>query len=109
MYLQGRMYRSICPQCATRLSRLRYFSTVALYWTCRNCGAQFRFNTRGLLVAAVFLAIAAAFYYLRFIGAVPLLIVRGLFVVLLGLVIWLMPLLTPMKLKPRKDVPHANQ
>ena len=103
------MYRSICPQCATRLSRLRYFSTVALYWTCRTCGAQFRFNARGLIVAVAFLAIIPALWYLLFIGAVPPLVVSSLFVVLLGLGVWLMPLLTPMKLKAREDAPRGDQ
>jgi len=80
-------------------SRLRYFSTVAMYWTCRTCGAQFRYNARGLLVAGGFLAILAALWYLRVTRVVPPLIVSGLFLVLLGLVVWLMPILTPIKAK----------
>jgi predicted RNA-binding Zn-ribbon protein involved in translation (DUF1610 family) len=92
-------YRSTCPQCGTVVRRAQYISTFKLDYTCRACGALFRFTALGHLVALAFLVASCCLFSLMWNDVLSPLTMVCLASINLFLLIWLMPCLTPMKLK----------
>ena len=91
------IYKMICPNCGTKLSRFDYCTTPSIDYTCRKCATKFRMTAIGWFITfavVLFEMVAFALYILKIIPPWALIIfILGI----CALAVWLIPFMTPVK------------
>src|SRR5262245_59045567 len=93
-------YQACCPKCHAKVSRGQYFSTWRIHFRCGGCGARFRMRALGYFLFFVGFAIQALWFGLFWTRAISSLASIGLILLTFTLGLWLLPVLTPMRLRP---------
>ena len=80
------------------MARWHWFSTASLHYQCRKCGAKFRLTARGWFLTLAVCAVQILIYVLYRWRILPWHVGIGLLLIILGLALWLLPYLTPVRL-----------
>jgi hypothetical protein len=92
-------HKACCPKCRTVLTRRQYFSTWRIHFRCGVCAARFRLTALGYVI--LFIGFGVQFLWFGLCQARTIPKSAGIALVLLTFMlgIWLLPILTPMKLQ----------
>src|SRR5438045_1158638 len=92
-------YKACCPKCGAKLTRRQYFSTWRIHFQCGTCAARFRFTVLGFNIFFIGLGVQFLWFGLYRARTIPASAAIGLVVLTCLLGIWLLPMLTPVKLR----------
>jgi len=96
-------YKTRCPDCGAKLSRQNLIATATIHYQCRTCGAKFRMTAFGLLLTFAIVAVEFLLWALSHWHILPRLVAIGLLLATLGLSIWLLPYLIPVRPEHKKQ------
>ena len=92
-------YKASCPKCRAKLTRSQYFYTCRIHFRCGACAARFRFTAFGFIIFFIGIGVQFLWFGLYRARTIPVSAAIGLVVFTFLLGIWLLPILTPVKLR----------
>jgi DNA-directed RNA polymerase subunit RPC12/RpoP len=100
-------YKVKCPDCGTRLSRWRYFSSLSVYYRCQKCAARYRMTARGFAITLAAACVPLVWAALDLLDVISWYVAVDFLVLTCGLCIWLLPFWTPVRAErpARSDKP----
>ena len=90
-------YKVKCPDCGTRLSRWRYFSSLSIYYRCPKCAARYRMTARGFAMTFAGVCVQLLWAVLNLFGIISWYVAIDFLVLTCGVCVWLLPFWTPVR------------
>ena len=90
-------YKVKCPDCGTRLSRWRYFSSLSVYYRCPKCAARYRMTARGFAITFAAACVQLVWAALELLGVISWYVAFDFLVLTCGVCLWLLPFWTPVR------------